>query len=311
MKLEDKILVTGSNGMVGSAIVRALNKKKFKNILSPRRNELDLLNRNNTLDYLKDNNPDYIFAAAAKVGGIDANNNDPVGFFLHNINMQNNLINLSNDCNVNNLIFFGSSCIYPKYAEQPINENQLLSGYLEKTNEAYALAKICGLKLCNFYKKMNNRNYFSVMPTNLYGYNDNYNPSTSHVIPGIIKKIYDAKIQNKKYINLFGTGKALREFLHVDDLADACIILAKNNHKFSYINIGSGNEINIRDLAFLIMKIAKYEIDLKFNSNVPDGTPRKLLDSSNMRSFAWLPKKTLAEGLELTYKDFEENMKIK
>ena len=308
MNESDKILITGSSGMVGSALLKYLKKNNYNNLLTPSHKELNLINENEVKNYLIKNMPDFIFAAAAKVGGIESNMKNSTAFLLENITMQNNLISQAHLCDVNNLLFYGSSCIYPKYAKQPINENELLNGYLEETNEAYALAKICGLKLCNYYKNEYSRNYFSLMPTNLYGNNDNYDENSSHVIPSIIRKIHNAKIHNKTTIPLFGTGRALREFLYVDDLAEASIIAMQKNHEYSLINVGSGKEIKILNLAKLISKTIGYELNFKFDKVVPDGTPRKFLNSSRMRSLGWNPKISLDEGLLMAYTSYFKNL---
>ena len=308
MDQSDKILITGSSGMVGNALVKYLKKNNFNNLLFPNRKELNLINENEVKNYLIKNMPDFIFAAAAKVGGIEANMKNSATFLLENITMQNNLISQAHICGINNLLFYGSSCIYPKYAKQPISENELLNGYLEETNEAYALAKICGLKLCNYYKNEYSRNYFSLMPTNLYGHNDNYDENSSHVIPAIIRKIHNAKIYNKKTIQLFGTGKALREFLYVDDLAEASVIAMQKNHEYSLINVGSGKEIDILNLAKLISGVIAYDLNFDFNKGVPDGTPRKILNSSRMISLGWKPKISLDEGLLMAYTSYLKNL---
>jgi GDP-L-fucose synthase len=305
MNKDNRILITGGTGLVGSSIVRALIKKKYKNIYFPNKKEMNLLDKKNVLKILKKIQPDYIFAPAAFVGGIEANMNDPINFLSRNILMQNNLILTADELNVKNLLFFGSSCIYPKFASQPIKEKELLRGELEKTNEAYAIAKISGLKLCAYLREFKKRNYFTIMPTNLYGENDNFNDSFSHVVPAIIKKVAFAKKNNRKEINLLGTGKAKREFLYIDDLAKAAIVAMKKNKKYSMINVGSGTEISILNLAKTILKIANYKANIKFISNTPDGTPRKLLNSNIMKSLGWKPCIKLVDGLKKTYKLFE------
>ena len=305
------ILITGASGMVGSSLKRYFSNNKYKFLLTPSREELDLNYKAKVNKYLKYYKPEYIFVAAAYVGGIEANMKDPTGFLIKNINIQNNLIIESHLSNINNLLFFGSSCIYPKYANQPIKENEILSGHLEITNEGYALAKITGLKLCEYYRKQYRRNYFTVMPTNIYGENDNYNPKTSHVIPSLISKIKEAKDKNLKEIKLFGTGKAKREFLYVDDLARASAIAMKKNIKYSVINIGSGDEITIKNLAKKLLKIADFKVRLVFDSDIPDGTPRRFLNSKIINDLGWSPKISLQEGLTLVYKMFCGNKKIR
>jgi len=311
MNRNSTILITGSTGMVGNSIFKYLKNKKYKNILHPSRSVLNLNNKKNILNYLKETKPEYVFAAAAYVGGIETNMKNPVDFLIKNILIQNNLLLSCHEQNINNLIFYGSSCIYPKFSKQPIHEKEILSGKLESTNEAYALAKILGLKLCEYLRNFHKRNYFTVMPTNLYGENDNYNPETSHVIPGIISKVKKAKENNYKEIKLFGTGKAKREFLYVNDLAEASIIAMKKNKKYSIVNIGSGQEINIKNLANLILKIANYKAKIIFESDVPDGTPRKLLNSSRIHSMGWKPKVSLNKGLKLVYDMFNNNVNIR
>ncbi len=237
--------------------------------------------------------------------------NDPINFFYKNIEIQNNLINSCDTHDVNNLLFFGSSCIYPRLARQPIKEEEILSGFLEKTNEAYAISKIAGLKYCEYLRTKKNRNYFTIMPTNLYGLNDNYNQNSSHVIPALISKIHKVKESKQKSLHLFGTGKALREFLFVDDLANASVIAMKKNTKYSMINVGSGSEITIKNLANLILKIANYKAKIIFDTKMPDGTPRKILDSSRIFKLGWSPKISLDRGLKYVYDMYDNNISIR
>ena len=298
---ERKILVAGGSGMVGSSILRKLKEHGYNNLLLPKRSELDLLDQSSVYHYLKRNKPDFIFIAAAKVGGILANDNFSADFLFENLQIQNNLIHGAHLADINNIIFLGSSCVYPRMAPQPIKEEYLLTGPFEKTNEGYAIAKISGIKLCEHYKKQYNRNYFSVMPTNLYGLNDNYNLRNSHVLPALIKKIHDAKENEKKEIIIWGSGEPKREFLYVDDLADACIHLMKINYTGEIINIGTGKDLTITDLAKKIISIVGVKVKLKYDNNYPDGTPRKVLDVSKILGLGWKPKITLEEGIRLTY----------
>ena len=307
MKLDSKILITGGSGLVGSSMINFLKKKKYKNLLFPSSKKLNLLDYKAVDRYIKKNKPNYIFAAAAKVGGIEANIKYSNDFLVENTIMQNNLIMSCHYNDVNNFMFFGSSCIYPKLSKQPIKEEYLLSGKLEETNELYALAKISGLKLCQNIRRQFNRNYICVMPTNLYGRKDSYGKNKSHVIPAIIKKVFEAKIKKESSIELFGTGKALREFLHTEDLARACELIFKKNKNYSLINIGSGREISIKNLALLVASKLKHNIKIDYNINIPDGTPRKILDSSKIRSLGWKPKVSLEKGLEDTIKDYRLN----
>lgn len=299
-----KIFVAGHNGMVGSAIVRYLKKKNYKKIITVDRKKLDLLNQNLTEKYLKKTKPDCVIIAAAKVGGILANNNFKANFVYENIMIQTNLIHSSFLAGVKNLIFLGSSCIYPKFAKQPINERQLLSGKLEETNDAYSIAKIAGIKMCEAYNKQYDLNYLCLMPTNLYGINDNYNLDTSHFFPALIKKISYAKKKNKKYLSLWGNGKAKRELMYVDDLADACEYFMKKKMKHTLINIGSGIEKTIEEYAKFIMKKLKIKLKIKKDLSKPNGTPRKILNSDLAKNYGWKSKIDLNTGFNLTYKDF-------
>jgi GDP-L-fucose synthase len=312
-----KVFVAGHNGMVGSAILSELQKQNFASeiILADRRN-LDLLNKNDVYQFLKNNKPDYLIIAAAKVGGIHANSKYPVDFLLENISIQTNLISGAFQNSISKLIFLGSSCIYPKYAEQPIKEDCLLSGKLEQTNEPYALAKIAGIKLCEAYNKQYKTDYRSLMPCNLYGPGDNYHPLNSHVIPGLISRMHTAKLEKKSKFNVWGTGKPLREFLYVDDVAKATLHVMKIDDdeyqrkvisKTSHLNVGSGEEISINELSHQIANIIGYKGDIVFDENQPDGTPRKVLDISLIKSLGWAPKINLIDGLKKTYTDFKKN----
>ena len=324
-----KVFIAGSSGMVGSAIKRAfLKNKKFNSnknfvILSPNRNELDLLNYNSVENWLEKNKPDIVIIAAAKVGGIYANKTQPTEFILENLKIQTNLIELSYKHNVSKLLFLGSSCIYPKLANQPIMEEELLNGQLEPTNQYYALAKIAGLKLCEALGNQNKFNAICLMPTNLYGPGDNYHPMNSHVLPALIRKITDAKKQDLKSITCWGTGKPLREFLYVDDLADACIFalekwspnnlnapLDKFGNKLYWLNIGSNSEISIRNLVEKIALFVGFKGKILWDSSKPDGTPRKILDTSRMRQLGWEPKIDLDQGIKLTLKSFEKEISL-
>ena len=308
------VYIAGHSGMVGSAILRHIKQKKLAdNILKAKSNELDLTNQNDTHSFLKKNKPDYIVIAAAKVGGIHANNIYPAEFIYKNLMIEANIINSANLLDINNILFLGSSCIYPKFAKQPMQESELLTGKLEQTNEPYAIAKIAGIKLCESYNRQYGRNYRSIMPTNLYGPGDNYHPENSHVIPALLRRFHEAKINNSNEVLIWGTGKPKREFLYVDDLAEASIhvmslqnsIYKKNTKEMlSHINVGSGSDITIRDLAAKISKVVGYKGDIKFDSTKPDGTPRKLMDISRLNNLGWTANTELEEGLKKTYKAF-------
>lgn len=316
MNKKDKILVLGSNGMVGSSICKTLESRNYKNIYKICRDDIDLTNQLQVQDFFKNNDFDQVFLCAAKVGGIFSNSKYPADFIHDNIVIQSNVISSCNINNINNLIFLGSSCIYPKNANQPIMESELLTGTLEKTNQWYAIAKIAGIKLCESFNIQYDRDYRSVMPTNLYGPNDNYHPKNSHVIPSLIRKFYEAKINKKDSVEIWGSGLPLREFLHVDDMADAAIYISsikKNQYNLltdndlSHINVGSGKDISIKELAILIKEISEYKGDIYFNKSKPDGTMRKVLDISKLKSLNWNPKISLKDGLESSYKWFSEN----
>ena len=304
MKLYSKIYIAGHRGLVGSAIKRNLEKRGFVNLIFKTHQELDLTNQSAVANFFQKEKPKYIFLAAAKVGGILANNTYPAEFIYENLQIQNNIIHQSYLNKVKKLLFLGSSCIYPKFAPQPIKEKYLLTGLLEPTNEPYALAKIAGIKMCKYYNKQYGTNFISVMPTNLYGPNDNFNLNTSHVLPALIRKFYEAKINNKKEVILWGTGKPKREFLYVDDLANACIFLIKNYNATDigeFVNIGTGEDISIKELAKIIKNIAKYKGKIVWDKSKPDGTPRKILDVSHLHNLGWKHKIKLEQGVKKAY----------
>lgn len=304
MNISDKIYIAGSNGMVGSAVVRKLQSEGFTNLITQSSKELDLTNQLKVADFFEKEKPDYVFMAAAKVGGILANNTFRAQFLYENLMIQNNVIHQSYVNNVKKLMFFGSSCIYPKLAPQPLKEEYLLTSVLEETNEPYAIAKIAGIKMCEAYRTQYNCNFISVMPTNLYGYNDNYHPENSHVLPALIRRIHEAKTNNLPEVTIWGTGNPLREFLFVDDLADAAFMLMQNYNDKQFLNIGSGKDISIKDLAITIKNILGYEGSIKFDTSKPDGTPRKLMDVSKINSLGWKQKINLEQGIEMAYNDF-------
>ncbi len=304
MQKDSKIYVAGHRGMVGSAIVRKLEAEGFQNIITRTSKELDLRNQLAVSEFFANEKPEYVFLAAAKVGGIVANNTYRAEFLYDNLQLQNNVIHYSYVNGVKKLMFLGSSCIYPKLAEQPLKEDYLLTGVLEPTNEPYAIAKIAGIKMCESYRAQYGCNFISVMPTNLYGYNDNYHPQNSHVLPALIRKFHEAKVEGKAEVEIWGTGSPLREFLFSDDLADACFFLMQNYDEQQFINIGVGHDISIKDLALLVKKIVGFEGELSFNTSKPDGTPRKLMDVSKLHSLGWKHKIELAEGIEMAYEDF-------
>lgn len=307
MNKNSKIYVAGHKGLVGSAIVKNLKEKGYTNIIGRTRNELDLLNQADVERFFKEEKPQYVFLAAAKVGGIGANSTYPADFIMENLTIQCNVIQSAFNNNVEKLMFLGSSCIYPKMCPQPIKEEYLLSGYLEPTNEAYALAKISGLKMCQFYNQQYGKSYISVMPTNLYGPNDNFDLGNSHVLPALIRKFHEAKIEKKSHVVVWGTGTPLREFLYVDDMADACIYLMETYSGNEFFNVGTGKEISIKDLAYMIKNIVGYEGEIKFDHTKPNGTPRKLLDVCKLEEAGWSYKTELYEGITNTYNWFKEN----
>jgi GDP-L-fucose synthase len=298
------ILVTGARGMVGSALVRRLQAGGYKKVLAPHRAELDLLNQAAVEAYLARHKPSYIFIAAAKVGGIQANNIYRADFLYQNLLIQNNLIHGAHIADVQKLMFLGSSCIYPKLAAQPIKEEYLLTGLLEPTNEPYAIAKIAGIKMCEAYNAQYGRQYISVMPTNLYGPNDNYDLSNSHVLPALIRKAHEAKLRGDEEYVVWGSGNPMREFLYVDDLADACVYLQEADYTGPLLNIGSGSDVTIRELAETVMQVVGFQGRIVFDASKPDGTPRKLMDSSRLNTFGWRPKIGLLQGVALAYADF-------
>ncbi|NLD99931.1 MAG: GDP-L-fucose synthase [Fibrobacter sp.] len=307
METSSKIFVAGHRGLVGSAIVRSLKDRGFNNIIVRTHSELDLCNQVAVEEFFKTNQPEYVFLAAAKVGGIYANNTYPADFAYSNIQIQCNVLHFSRIYGVKKLLFLGSSCIYPKFAQQPMHEDALLTGPLEETNKAYAVAKISGIVMCQSYNRQYGTNFISVMPTNLYGPNDNYHPENSHVLPALIRRFHEAKVSGAPSVTIWGTGVALREFLYADDLSDACIFLMNNYNDDAIVNIGSGEEISIKNLAFAVKEAVEYQGQIKFDTSKPDGTPRKLLDCSRLHSLGWKPKITLSEGLKLAYADFVQN----
>jgi len=308
MNKQDKIYVAGHRGMVGSAIIRKLQKEGFTNIITRTSSELDLRNQQAVADFFAKEKPDYVYLAAAKVGGIVANNTYRADFIYENIMIQSNIIHQSYVNKVKKLMFLGSSCIYPKLAPQPLKEEYLLTGLLEQTNEPYALAKIAGIKMCDAYRAQYGCNFISVMPTNLYGPNDNYDLQNSHVLPALIRKFHTAKAKNEKTVEVWGTGSPLREFLHADDLADACFYLMQNYNEAGLVNIGVGEDITIKDLALLVKKIVGFEGELKFDTSKPDGTPRKLMDVSKLHSFGWKHRINLEEGITTVYNEVKNKL---
>ena len=307
MDKSGKIYVAGHRGMVGSAIVRALEKSGYNNIITRTHKELDLTRQDAVEDFFAKEKPDYVFLAAAKVGGIVANNEAPADFLYDNMILEMNVIHSAFRSNVKKLMFLGSSCIYPRMCPQPIKEEYLLTSSLEQTNEAYALSKISGLKYCEYLNRQYHTDYISVMPTNLYGPNDNYHPTHSHVLPALIRRFHEAKVNNLPYVTCWGTGKPLREFLYVDDLADACVYLMNNYSGNETVNLGSGKELSIKELTELVAKVIGYKGEVRWDTSKPDGTPRKLLDVSKLESLGWHYKTELEEGIRLSYEDFLNN----
>jgi GDP-L-fucose synthase len=304
MEKNAKIYIAGIYGMVGSAIARCLRAQGYQNLVGHSSKELDLTNQQAVFDFFKAEKPDYVFLAAAKVGGIYANNTYPADFIFSNLCIQTNIIHSAYIFRTRKLLFLGSSCIYPKFAEQPMKESCLLTGELEPTNEAYALAKIAGIKMCQSYNRQYHTRFISCMPTNLYGPNDNYDLMNAHVLPALIRKVHEAKINKQSSFLVWGTGSPKREFLYVDDLAEASVFLMKEYLHDEPINVGSGQEVTIRELAETIREVVGFEGNLVFDTSKPDGTPRKLLDVSRLKAMGWTPKVTLRKGIETAYRDF-------
>jgi len=313
MDKSSRIYIAGHRGMVGSAIYRKLVSEGFTNFITRTSDTLDLRNQQEVADFFELEKPDYVFLAAAKVGGIMANNIYRADFLYDNLQIQNNVIHNSYLQGVKKLMFLGSSCIYPKMAPQPLKEEYLLTGLLEHTNEPYAIAKIAGIKMCDAYRDQYGCNFISVMPTNLYGYNDNYHPQNSHVLPALIRRFHEAKEQNVPAVTIWGTGSPKREFLFADDLADACYYLMQNYDEAGLVNIGTGEDVSIKELALLVKSIVGYEGEINFDTSKPDGTPRKLMDVSKLHNKGWKHKVELEEGIKLAYQDFlsKENMVLR
>ena len=307
MEKQGKIYVAGHRGMVGSAIVRALEKKGYGNIITRTHQELDLCRQQEVEDFFAREKPDHVFLAAAKVGGIVANQEALADFMYENATLEMNVIHAAWKNGCKKLLFLGSSCIYPRMAPQPMKESCLLTSALEQTNEAYALAKIAGLKYCEYLNRQYQTDYISAMPTNLYGPNDNYHPTHSHVLPALIRRFHEAKESGAKEVTCWGTGKPLREFLYVDDLADACVFLMENYSGNETVNVGTGKELTIRELTELVAKVIGYEGEILWDASKPDGTPRKLLDVSKLESLGWHYKTELEDGIRLAYEDFLHN----
>ena len=306
MEKKGKIYIAGHRGMVGSAIYRKLRKEGYDNFVTRTSAELDLRNQEDVKRFFEEEKPDYVFLAAAKVGGIIANNTYRAEFLYDNLQIQNNIIHNAYLNGVKKLMFLGSSCIYPKLAPQPLKEEYLLTGLLEPTNEPYAIAKIAGIKMCDAYRSQYGCNYISVMPTNLYGYNDNYHPQNSHVLPALIRRFHEAKESKAATVTIWGTGSPKREFLFADDLAEACYYLMENYDEAGLVNIGTGEDISIKDLALLVQKITGYEGGLTFDTSKPDGTPQKLMDVTRLHAKGWKHTIDLEEGIQLAYTDFLE-----
>lgn len=308
MNKTDKIYVAGHRGLVGSAIVRNLEEKGYTNVIGRTHRELDLTSQQAVRDFFETERPDVVVLAAAKVGGINANNTTPAEFAYENMQIQCNVIKCCHDYQVRKLLFLGSTCIYPRMAPQPIPEDALLTGPLEETNEAYAIAKIAGLEMCKFYKRQYGDDFISCMPTNLYGPYDNYDLSGSHVMPAMIRKFHDAKVSGAPCVELWGTGTPLREFLYVDDMADACVFLLEHYSGEQHVNIGTGKEVTIGELADIVQRAVGYQGEIVWNRDMPDGTPRKLTDVTKLHKLGWTHKVELEEGVRLAYDWFRENV---
>ena len=307
MEKNSKIYVAGHKGLVGSALVRNLQAKGYTNIIGRTFEELNLTIQADVNKFFEEEKPEYVILAAARVGGIHANNTYPAEFIYDNLMIQNNVIKAAHDHGVKKLLFLGSTCIYPKLAPQPIKEEYLLTGALEETNEAYAIAKIAGLEMCKFFKRQYGDNFISCMPTNLYGPNDNFDLQSSHVLPALIRKFHEAKANSQPTVEVWGTGTPLREFIYVDDMADACIFLMENYDGEQHVNIGTGEEVSIRQLAETVKEVVGFEGDVVFNTDMPDGTPRKLTVVDKLHGLGWKHKVSLNEGIKLAYNWFLEN----
>ncbi len=312
---KDKIFIAGHKGMVGSAILRNLKSKGYDNLITKTRQELDLTRQSDVESFFSENRPDVVIDCAAQVGGIHSNNVYRADFIRNNLEIQNNLIHTSSINDVKKLLFLGSVCIYPKFTEQPIREEYLLSGRLEPTNEPYAIAKIAGIKMCESYYKQYGKNFFSVMPANLYGTNDNFHPENSHVLPALMRRFHEAKAEGKEVVTVWGTGQAMREFMHVDDLADACVHLLEKveaeevySDGVSQINIGTGSDVSIANLARIIADVVGYDGEIEFDLSKPDGTLKRVLDSGRLNRFGWKHKITLVDGLRNTYEWYKNNI---
>ena len=309
MENNSRVYVAGHRGLVGSAIVRNLEAKGFTNIITRTHAELDLTNQADVRRFFEEEKPEYVFLAAAKVGGIHANNTYPADFIYDNLMIQNNVIKAAHDFKVTKLLFLGSTCIYPKMAPQPIREEYLLTGALEETNEAYAVAKIAGLEMCKFFKRQYGDNFISCMPTNLYGPNDNFDLKNSHVLPALIRKFHEAKVNGSEVVEVWGTGTPLREFIYVDDMAAACVFLMENYDGEQHVNIGTGEEVSIRQLAETVKEVVGFEGELVFNTNMPDGTPRNLTTVDKLHGLGFMHKVSLNDGIRMAYEWFLENYK--
>lgn len=311
MELNSKIFVAGHRGLVGSAILRALEEKGYTNLVYRTRAELDLLDRDRVLSFFEEEGIEYVFLAAAKVGGIVANNEYPADFIRDNIMIQTNVIDAAYRNKVKKLLFLGSTCIYPKFAPQPMKEEYLLTGVLEPTNEPYAIAKIAGITMCQSYNRQYGTKYISVMPTNMYGPNDNFDLKTSHVLPALIRKFHEAKVNHSPEVEVWGTGTPRREFLHSDDLADACLFLMNTYEENEIVNIGVGEDISIKELAYLIKDVVGYEGEVVFNTSAPDGTPRKLVDVTKINGLGWKATIPLEEGIRAVYEIFQNEYLVR
>ena len=308
LQQNSRIFVAGHNGLVGSAILCRLEKSGFEQIIVRQRAELDLMDRASVIDFFSDQKPEFVFLAAARVGGIQANSEYPANFIHDNLAIQLSVIDAAYRSGTKKLLFLGSSCIYPKMAPQPIKEEYLLTGSLEPTNDAYAIAKIAGIKMCGAYRKQFGFNAISVMPTNLYGPGDNFDLENSHVLPALIRKFHEAKESNADHVSVWGTGKPKREFLYVDDLADACVFLMEKYDSGEIINVGTGKDISIRELSQLVAKIVGFDGEIAFDISKPDGTPRKLLNIKKISKLGWSPNVSLADGIAKTYRRYVQNL---